>query len=132
MWVKRLVVQSRPSLFKAIHGLAGGGELLCRTWHLSAGLFFQFKHERQTSLRCRLEDLDGRGPINGAVVGRKVLVFFAVIVVEVDGGDEFPQWREAFFESLIFRKIGEVRVADIEIEAQAGEARFIHERAEIT
>src|SRR5216684_2979983 len=102
MWVKRLVVQSRPSLFKPIHGLAGGGELLGGAWCFRAGLFLQFQHKRQTRLRRRLEGFDRGGPIDGAVEGREMLVLLTMIVVQVNGGDEFSQWREAFFEALFF------------------------------
>src|SRR5260370_33378505 len=71
-----------PCLFKAIQGLTGGGELLGNRWCVRAGLFFQFQDERQISLRRRLEDFNGGGPIDGAVVGRKVCVLFSMIAGE--------------------------------------------------
>src|SRR5260370_23964108 len=95
-----------PCLFKAIQGLTGGGELLGNRWCVRAGLFFQFQDERQISLRRRLEDFNGGGPIDGAVVGWKVFVLLAMIVVEVDGGNEIAEGRETFFEALFFGEIG--------------------------
>src|SRR5882762_776788 len=122
----------RPSYLKAIQGLAGGGKQLRRARRFRPSLFLQFQDNRQTSLRRRLEDFDGGGPVDGAFVGREMLVLVAVIVVEVNRGDQIAQRRETFFEALIFRQFGEVRVADIKIEAEAGETGFVDEGTEIT
>src|SRR5260370_15539994 len=118
-----------PCLSKAIQGLTGGGELLGNRWCVRAGLFFQFQDERQISLRRRLEGSDGGGPTDGAVVGWKVLVLLAMIVVEVDGGNEIAERRETFLKALFFGEFGKVRVANIEIEAETGPARFVDEGA---
>ena len=60
-----------------------------------------------------------------------MLVLFAVIVVDVGGNSEFAEGSEAFFDALVFRAIGQEGMADIEIEAEAGEARFVDESAEV-
>src|SRR5207237_9370158 len=86
---------------------------------------------RQTSLRRRLEGFDGGGPVDGAVVGREVLVLFAVIVVEVDGRNKIAQRRETFLDARVLRKVGEVCVANIKVEAHSGTAVFVDENTEI-
>src|SRR5260370_42370768 len=121
-----------PGYLKAIQGLAGGCKLIHCAWRFRPRFFLQFEHNRQTSLRRRLKQPDGGGPIDGAVVGRQVLVFLAAIVVEVDRGDKIAQGQETFFEALVFWEVREVRVADIKIEAEAGETGFVDEGAEIT
>src|SRR6266704_1152166 len=79
--------------------------------------------QRQTSLRRRLEQLDGRAPINGAVIGRQVLVFFTVVVVDVRGGNQVSQRRETFFQPFFRGQFCKVSVADIEIKTQARQDR---------
>src|SRR5712692_239963 len=123
--MKRLMVRSRPSPFETVEGGAGGGELLAGARRIRAGFLLQFQDQRQTSLRRRLKQLDGCGPIDGAVVGRQMLVLFAVVVVEMHGGNEFAQRRKTFFEALLFGQFGKVCVANIKIKAQAVEARFL-------
>src|SRR5713226_8429475 len=121
-----------PCLFKAIQGLAGSCELFGGAGSIRAGFFLQFQDEGQISLRRRLEGSDGSGPIDGAIVGRKMFVLLAMIVVEVDGGKETAERRETFFKTLFFGEFGKVRVADIEIETQAGETGLVGEGAEIS
>src|SRR5260370_42344200 len=82
-----------PCLFKAIQGLTGGGELLGNRWCVRAGLFFQFQDERQISLRRRLEDFNGGGPIDGAVVGWKGVVLSGMVCGEGGGGNRGPEGR---------------------------------------
>src|ERR1700730_1019207 len=60
-----------------------------------------------------------------------MLVLLAVIVVNMHAGDEFAQRRKAFLDALLLWAVGNMRVADIEIEAQAGQARFVVKGAEI-
>src|SRR5204862_8104774 len=76
-------------------------------------------------------EFNGGWPIDRAVVEREVFVLLPSVIVEVDGGNKIAKWRETLFEALGFRKIGKVRVADIEIEAQAGEASFVDKIAEV-
>src|SRR5439155_22895814 len=50
----------------------------------------------------------------------------------MDGRDKITQRRETFFEALIFGEIGEIRVPDIEIEAQTGQSSLVDKIAEVT
>src|SRR5260370_2709536 len=93
-----------PCLFKAIQGLTGGGELLGNRWCVRAGLFFQFQDERQISLRRILEDFNGGGPIDEAVVGWDEFLLFGLIVVAVDVGYTLTGWGNNFFTVLFFRE----------------------------
>ena len=88
-----------PCFFKAIHGFSRGGQLFRSPWRIGPRLFLQLQHNRQTSLRRRLQEFDGCGPLNRAVVGQEMLVLFAVVVMEMHGGDEFAQGRETFFNA---------------------------------
>src|SRR5260370_38503923 len=90
-----------PWLLELVEGLAGGGELLGNGGRIRSGILLQFQNPRQARVRRGLQELDCGGPIDGGVEGRKVLVFFTVIVVKVDGGDEIAKGREALFEALV-------------------------------
>ena len=96
---EHFVSLGRPSLFKAVERRASSGELLGYGWSFVPCFLFQFEDQRQTSLRRRLEGLDGTRPIDRTVVRRKVLILFAMIVVEVHGGDEIAQRRKTFLQA---------------------------------
>src|SRR5882724_11852311 len=80
-----------PCFLKAIHGLSGGGELFRSARRIGSGSLLQLEHQRETGLWPRLQEFDRCGPLNRAVKRRKVLVFVAVIVVEMRGGNEIAQ-----------------------------------------
>src|SRR5271168_545113 len=60
-----------------------------------------------------------------------MLIFFAVIVVDVRGDRQFAQGSKRCLDPLGFRAIGKMRVADVEVEAEARQTRFVNEGAEI-
>src|ERR1700741_59880 len=60
-----------------------------------------------------------------------MLVLFAMIVVNVRADYEFTHRLKAFGNALSLQAIREVRVANIKIDAQAGEAGLIDERGEV-
>ncbi len=80
-------------------------------------------------MRRRLQDFHGGVPVNGSVERRQMLVFLAVIVVQVHRGHQIAQGLEAFRNAFFRRAIGEIRMTDIKVEAQAREARFVDEGA---
>jgi len=60
-----------------------------------------------------------------------MLVLFAVIVVDMSAGDEVAQGFEASGDAGVLGAFGEMRVADIEIEAQGSEPSFVYKGAKI-
>jgi hypothetical protein len=65
-----LVLLAGPGYLEAIQGLARSCKLLRSARRFRPGFFLQFKHNRQTSLRRRLEGFDSSGPVDRAVIGR--------------------------------------------------------------
>src|ERR1700693_6427817 len=60
-----------------------------------------------------------------------MLVFFAVIVVQVYAGDAVVHGLKTFFDALFRRSIAKMRVADVKIKAQAGQSRLVHKGAQV-
>ena len=118
-----------PLFFEAVQGGAGGFEEFGGGGRVGAGFFFQLEHDGEVVPRSGgFEQLYGGGPVDGAGVGREMLIFVAVIVVEMDAGDEITHRLETFFDAFFFRAVNEVGVAHIEIETQAGEASFVDQK----
>ena len=106
--------------------------MIGESWGVWAGLLFDFKSKRQIVAAWRgLEQSDGGWPVNGAVVGRQVLVLFAVIVVNVGASDKFAQRFEAVGDAVGLGIVCQMRVANIEIEAYGGQSRFGDKRAKV-
>ena len=61
-----------------------------------------------------------------------MLVFFAVVVVKMHGGNQSAKGRETFFEAFFFRQFRKVRVADVKVEAQPRQARLLHKGVQIS
>src|ERR1700687_2195322 len=116
-WLEILLTAAAltPCFFKAIHGFSPGIELFRSAWCLRSSLFFQLQNQRQTGLRRRLKEFNRCGPLDGAVIGREVLVLFGMIVVQMHGRNEFAQRRETLFNALFFGAVTEMRVANIKI-----------------
>ena len=61
-----------------------------------------------------------------------MLIFFAVIVVQVCAGDQIAHGLEALFDALFGGAVAKMRVPDVKIKAQAGESRFVHKSAQVS
>jgi hypothetical protein len=59
------------------------------------------------------------GPVDAGGAGPEVVVFSAVVVVEVELGDAGLQELEGFVDAYVFFGLREVRVADVEADADA-------------
>ena len=57
--------------------------------------------------------------------GGKMLVFLAVIVVNVCARDEFAQRLETFRNAIFFGAVGQMRVSDVEINPQPAQDAFL-------
>ncbi len=60
-----------------------------------------------------------------------MLIFLAVIVVNMHARHQLAHGRKCFFDALLFWIIRQMGVADVEIEAQATQPRFIVKGAQI-
>src|ERR1700682_1759988 len=78
----------RVLLFKFVDGLACRFKLVRHAGYFMAGFFFQLKNERQVCFRRSIEELEGGWPVNGALVGRKVLICVTVVIVDVNARHE--------------------------------------------
>src|SRR5260370_21421602 len=107
-----------PWLLELVQGLAGGGELLGNGGRIRSGLLLQFQNQRQARVRRGLQELDCGGPIDGAVGGGEVLVFFNVIVGKVEGGGEIAKGGETLFQAPVFRQLWRGRGGDRKNEAE--------------
>ncbi len=67
----------------------------------------------------------GVGPVDAAAAGPEVVVFLAVVVVEVELGDAGLEELEGFVDGDVFFGIGEVGVADVEADSYAVEVAYI-------
>src|ERR1700737_4105220 len=61
-----------------------------------------------------------------------MLVFLAMIIMNVHAGNELAQRRKPFFDALLFEPVREMRVADIEIKPQTSKARFVVKSAQVS
>lgn len=119
-------------MFDAVEGFGGGGELVGEGGSIGAGLFLEFESQRELRAVGRgFREGEGGGPVDGAVIGRKVLILFAVIVMDVSADGEFAERLEGFGDAFLRWAFGEEGVANVKIEAQAGEAGFVDEGAQV-
>src|SRR5882757_4099762 len=78
-----------PLFFELVHGGARGFQQLLHTGRIWARFFFQLQRDRQFfRLRRGLKQLGGGRPINVAGIRCKMFVFVAVIIVQVNAGDQ--------------------------------------------
>src|ERR1700736_5010285 len=61
-----------------------------------------------------------------------MLVLLTMVVVDMGTNNEVAQRLEAIRHTLPFRAIGEVSMADIEIEADCGQTSLLYKRAQIS
>src|SRR5438046_6343478 len=54
-----------------------------------------------------------------------------MIVVKMDGRNQLPERRKTLLQTLFLREFGKVRVADIEVEAQAGKPRLVYKCSKV-
>src|SRR5437870_12733823 len=54
-----------------------------------------------------------------------------MIVVKMDGRNQLPERRKTLLQTLFLREFGKVRVADIEVEAQAGKRRLVYKCSKV-
>src|SRR5215475_13462907 len=80
---------SVPFFFEFVHGDAGSSELFSHVRCIGTRLFLEFQCDWQIFVVCALQDGNGALPIDRAFIRWQVLIFFAVIVVQVHAGDQF-------------------------------------------
>jgi len=123
------ICRPNPCFFKAIHGFSRGGQLFRSPWRIGPRLFFNSNTIGKLVCGADWRVLMHR-PNQSSRRRRQVFIFVAVIVVEMHGGDEFAQGAK-LSQCDLLRAVGEVRVANIKIEAQARQPRFVHKSAKI-
>ena len=71
------------------------------------------------------------GPVDGGGAGPEVIVFLAVVVVEVELGDAGLEEFEGFVDAFVFLGGGDVGVADVEADADAVEVAYAEDLEEM-
>ena len=114
---QRFAASARPSS-KCFLDFIKRGLSFGERWR-AGRLLLQFEHDRKR-LRRAAEHAKSGVPIYGAFVGKQVLVFFAVIVVDVRGDDQFAHGLERRRDARI-----EIRMADVKAELAVRAGAFL-------
>src|SRR6266566_5964638 len=54
-----------------------------------------------------------------------------MVVVEMDGRNQLPERRKTLLQTFFLREFGKMRVADIEVEAQAGKSSLVYKCSQV-
>src|ERR1700688_3511075 len=99
----RFCLKGLQVFFEAVEGFCGDSDLVGKAWRVMAGLFFQFQSERNLAAGQRAKELERLGPIDGAIVGRKMRVFVTHIVVDVRADDVLAHGFKTCGDALVLR-----------------------------